>query len=83
MRWLRDRIDEGFEEGLSVRAIEASCFPWARKSAWENFASDEMIRLLSLGHFSRTELVRSFVRNPVDVMPTVYQVRLYGENRRD
>jgi hydroxyacylglutathione hydrolase len=83
MRWLRDRIDEGFDEGLSVRAIEASCFPWARKSAWENFASDEMIRLLSLGHFSRTELVRSFVRNSGDVMPTVYQVRLYGENRRD
>jgi glyoxylase-like metal-dependent hydrolase (beta-lactamase superfamily II)/predicted DCC family thiol-disulfide oxidoreductase YuxK len=83
MRWLRDRIDEGFEEGLSIRAIEASCFPWGRKSAWENFASDEMIRLLSLGHFSRTELVRSFVRNAGEVMPTVYQVRFYGENRKE
>lgn len=65
---------------MPIRVIEASCFPWARKSAWENFASDEMIRLLSLGHFSRTELVRSFVRKPADVMPTVYEVRFYGDD---
>jgi hypothetical protein len=41
-----------------------------------------MIRLLSLGHFSRTELVRSFVRKPADVMPTVYEVRFYTSDRR-
>jgi len=80
MRWLHRQIEAGIEEGLPVRVIEASCFPWSRKSAWENFASDEMIRLLSAGHFSRTELVRSFVRKPLDVMPTVYQVRFYGED---
>ena len=82
MRWLRQQIEVGIEEGLPIRVIEASCFPWARKSAWENFASDEMIRLLSLGHFSRTELVRSFVRKPADVMPTVYEVRFYGDDYR-
>jgi hydroxyacylglutathione hydrolase len=81
MRWLRRQIDTGIEEGLSIRVIEASCFPWSKKAAWENFASDEMIRLLSLGHFSRTELVRSFVRKPTDVMPTVYQVRFYGDDQ--
>jgi hypothetical protein len=41
-----------------------------------------MIRLLSLGHFSRTELVRSFVRKPAEAMPTVYQVRFYGDDDR-
>jgi len=29
-----------------------------------------------MGHFSRTEVVRSFVRKPADVLPTVYEVRL-------
>jgi glyoxylase-like metal-dependent hydrolase (beta-lactamase superfamily II)/predicted DCC family thiol-disulfide oxidoreductase YuxK len=82
MNWLRQQIDAGYEEGLPIRAIEASCFPWSRKSAWENFASDEMIRLLSLGHFSRSELVRSFVRAPGDTMPTVYQVRFYNEPKK-
>lgn len=82
MRWLRQQIEAGMEEGLAIRVIEASCFPWSKKSAWENFASDEMIRLLSLGHFSRTELVRSFVRGRTDILPTVYQVRFYGDGPR-
>jgi glyoxylase-like metal-dependent hydrolase (beta-lactamase superfamily II)/predicted DCC family thiol-disulfide oxidoreductase YuxK len=82
MRWLRERIDEGLGEGMSLRAIEASCFPWGKRAAWENFVGDEMIRLLSLGHFSRTELVRSFVRKPGEVMPTVFQARFYGDLRR-
>jgi glyoxylase-like metal-dependent hydrolase (beta-lactamase superfamily II)/predicted DCC family thiol-disulfide oxidoreductase YuxK len=83
MRWLRRQVEAGLEEGLPIRVIEASCFPWSRKSAWENFTSDELIRLLTSGHFSRTELVRSFVRNPADVMPTVYQVRFYEDDRPD
>jgi hypothetical protein len=33
---------------------------------------------LSLGHFSRTELVRSFVRANSDPIPTVYEMRMYG-----
>jgi glyoxylase-like metal-dependent hydrolase (beta-lactamase superfamily II)/predicted DCC family thiol-disulfide oxidoreductase YuxK len=82
MRWLRQQIQAGIEEGLPIHIIEASCFPWSRKPAWENFASDEMIRLLSMGHFSRTELVRSFVRKPADVLPTVYEVRFYSDDRR-
>jgi glyoxylase-like metal-dependent hydrolase (beta-lactamase superfamily II)/predicted DCC family thiol-disulfide oxidoreductase YuxK len=82
MQWLRQQIAEGIEERLPMRVIEASCFPWARRASWENFASDEMIRLLSLGHFSRSELVRSFVRKPADVMPTVYEVRFYGDDPR-
>ena len=77
LRWLREQIDEGFREGLPIRAVEATCFPWTRKPAWENFASDAMTRWLSLGHFSRTELVRSFVRNPQDALPTVYEARFY------
>jgi hydroxyacylglutathione hydrolase len=79
MRWLREQIETGFQEQLSMRVIEASCFPWGRRTSWESCATDECIRLLSLGHFSRTELVRSFVRPGADPLPTVYEVRMFGE----
>jgi hypothetical protein len=76
MRWLREQIETGFREQLPIRVIEASCFPWGRRMSWESCATDECIRLLSLGHFSRTELIRSFVRPDEDPLPTVYEVRL-------
>jgi ribonuclease/clavin/mitogillin len=79
MRWLRGQIEAGFQEGLPARVVEASCFPWGRRSSWESCATDECIRLLSLGHFSRSELVRSFVRTDSEILPTVYEVRLSGE----
>jgi hypothetical protein len=79
LRGLREQIDAGFQEGLPVRVIEASCFPWGQRTSWESCATDECIRLLSLGHFSRTELVRSFVRIDGYPLPTVYEVRLSGE----
>lgn len=79
LRWLREQIKAGFEEQLPVSAIEASCFPWGRRSSWESCATDECIRLLSLGHFSRSELVRSFVRTDSNALPTVYEVRLHGK----
>jgi hydroxyacylglutathione hydrolase len=78
LRWLRQQIEAGFQEGLPVRVIEASCFPWGNRTSWESCATDECIRLLSLGHFSRTELVRSFVRTDGDQLPTVYEVRMSG-----
>jgi glyoxylase-like metal-dependent hydrolase (beta-lactamase superfamily II) len=77
LRWLREQIDTGFQEQLPLRAIEASCFPWGRRTSWESCATDECIRLLSLGHFSRTELVRSFVRTNNDAAPTIYEVRMH------
>lgn len=78
LRWLREQIEAGFQEQLPVRVIEASCFPWGRRTSWESCATDECIRILSLGHFSRTELVRSFVRTSSDPLPTVYEIRLSG-----
>jgi glyoxylase-like metal-dependent hydrolase (beta-lactamase superfamily II)/predicted DCC family thiol-disulfide oxidoreductase YuxK len=78
LRWLREQIQAGFQEQLPVRVIEASCFPWGNRTSWESCATDECIRLLSLGHFSRTELVRSFVRTNSDELPTVYEVRMRG-----
>lgn len=78
MRWLREQIETGLREQLPIRVIEASCFPWGRRMSWESCATDECIRLLSLGHFSRTELIRSFVRTNADPLPTVYEVRLSG-----
>jgi glyoxylase-like metal-dependent hydrolase (beta-lactamase superfamily II)/predicted DCC family thiol-disulfide oxidoreductase YuxK len=78
MRWLREQIETGLREQLPVRVVEASCFPWGRRTSWESCATDECIRLLSLGHFSRTELVRSFVRTNSNPLPTVYEVRMSG-----
>jgi hypothetical protein len=79
LRWLREQIEAGLQEQLPVRVIEATCFPWGRRTSWESCATDECIRLLSLGHFSRTELVRSFIRTNSDALPTVYEVRLSGK----
>jgi glyoxylase-like metal-dependent hydrolase (beta-lactamase superfamily II) len=79
MQWLRDQVVAGFAENLPVRAIEATCFPWGKRTSWETCANDECIRLLSLGHFSRTELVRSFVRPSANALPTVYELRMHGD----
>lgn len=79
MQWLRQQIEAGLAEQLPLRAIEASCFPWGKRGSWENCATDECIRLLSLGHFSRTELVRSFVRSDSDQLPTIFEVRLHAD----
>jgi hypothetical protein len=76
---VREQIEAGFREQLLVRVIEASCFPWGRRTSWESCATDECIRLLSLGDFSRTEMMRSFVRTSSDPLPTVYEVRMSAE----
>ncbi len=78
LHWLREQIEAGLGDNLPLRAIEASCFPWGQRLSWESCATDECIRLFSLGHFSRTELVRSFVRPGADPLPAVYEVRMYG-----
>jgi hydroxyacylglutathione hydrolase len=79
LRWLREQIEAGKREGLSPAAVEATCFPWGRGRAWETFSKNELIRVLSLGHFSRSELVRSFVRGEKDgeVLPVIYQARMH------
>ena len=74
--WLRAQIESGRSEGLAPAAVEATCFPWGRRHGWETFSKDQLIRLLSLGHFSRSELVRSFVRSGSGTFPLVYQARL-------
>jgi hypothetical protein len=51
LRWLREQIETGFQEGLPVRVIEASCFPWGRRTSWESCATDECIRLPSSATF--------------------------------
>ena len=78
LRWLRDQIESGIQEQLPMRVVEATCFPWGKRSSWESCATDECIRILSLGHFSRTELVRSFVRRNSEALPTVYEIRVSG-----
>jgi glyoxylase-like metal-dependent hydrolase (beta-lactamase superfamily II)/predicted DCC family thiol-disulfide oxidoreductase YuxK len=84
LRWIRSQIEAGFSEGLPIYAVEATCFPWGRSHAWEGFINDHLMRLLSLGHWSRTELIRSFVRpdNSNAVLPVVYQARIFAKKRR-
>jgi glyoxylase-like metal-dependent hydrolase (beta-lactamase superfamily II)/predicted DCC family thiol-disulfide oxidoreductase YuxK len=77
--WLREQIETGIQEGLPPRAIEATCFPWGQSHSWENFLNDELTRLLTRGHWSRTELVRSFVRENDAPLPTVYEIRRGSE----
>jgi hydroxyacylglutathione hydrolase len=85
LEWIRNQIDAGFNEGLPVYAVEATCFPWGRSHAWEGFINDHLMRLFSLGHWSRTELVRSFVRPDGSnaVLPIVYQARIFSRPPKD
>jgi len=78
LEWLREQVLSGIYDDLPTRAIEATLFPWNRSWSWENFFSDEMARLLSGGEFSRTQLVRTFVRSPGDYDPLVYQASCWG-----
>ncbi len=77
--WLRDQIDAGSAEGLAVSAIEVTCFPWGRQFSWESFWNDELTRLFSHGHWSRTEMVRSFARPAGSraILPLVYEARMH------
>ncbi len=76
MRWVRKQVESGLDEGLEVQAIEATCFPWGRHWSWENVVADETARLMTMGEFSRSELVRSFRRSENSVMPDVIKVRM-------
>ena len=85
LEWLRGQALAGLSEGLPLRAVEATLFPWHKPWSWENVFSDEMARALSGGEFSRTELVRTFMRRPGESDPIVYQaagLRLKDEGRR-
>ena len=80
LRWLRQQIEAGAREGLASTVVEATCFPWNRRHNWEGFSKSQLIRLLSLGHFSRSELIRSFVRTGAsgEVFPTIYETRFHA-----
>lgn len=76
--WMRDQVAAGTAEGLPPSAIQVTCFPWGRRFAWENFFNDELSRMFSCGHWSRAEVVRSFVRPPESsrILPMVYEARI-------
>jgi glyoxylase-like metal-dependent hydrolase (beta-lactamase superfamily II)/predicted DCC family thiol-disulfide oxidoreductase YuxK len=76
--WLRDQVEAGLAEGLDLEAIEVTCFPWGRRFSWESFWNDELTRVFTRGHWSRTEMVRSFERpaGSKAVLPLVYEARL-------
>jgi len=71
LRWLREQIEAGFHEQLPVRVMEASCFPWGRRTSWESCATDECICLLSLGTFHALNwFAASFVQMSVSFQPS-------------
>jgi len=75
-RWIRRQVELGQSEGMPLRAIAATCFPWGQRWSWERFGADWAARVLSAGEFSRTELVRSFQRRrPDEVLPEVYEMK--------
>ena len=74
--WVRDQVEAGLNEGLQIRAIEASCFPWGQPWSWENVFADETARLMTGGEFSRSEFLRSFQRNDRDALPQVVGLRM-------
>jgi glyoxylase-like metal-dependent hydrolase (beta-lactamase superfamily II) len=78
--WLQDQIEAGLAEGLTLRAIEVTCFPWGRQFSWESFWNDELTRVLSDGHWSRTEMVRSFIRpaGSTSILPVVFEARMHA-----
>ena len=76
LRWVREQVASGLDEGLKFRAIEATCFPWGMSWSWENVVADETARLLTAGEFSRSELVRSFHRHDDNTtLPEVLTLR--------
>ncbi len=79
--WIRDQLAAGRDEGLSPRMIEATCFPWGQRWNWEQYLGDTLIRAMSLGHFSRREVVRSFTRSAdaSEMLPTLYSMTIHGE----
>ena len=73
-----NRLKRGFKSSFQYVSSRPVVSRGESRTSWESCATDECIRLLSLGHFSRTELVRSFVRTDRDQLPTVYEVRMSG-----
>lgn len=83
LRWLRDQVEAGSSEGLPLRAIEATCFPWGRRWSWERAFGDELARWSTAGEFSRSELVRSFRRASTrQLLPEARESRLFHEPSR-
>lgn len=80
LEWLRGQVISGLNDGMPARAIEATLFPWNQPWSWENVFNDELARALSAGEFSRTELVRTFVRRPEDANPIVFQASCWRPN---
>jgi hypothetical protein len=73
--WVRRQVVAGEAEGMPASAIAATCFPWGRRWTWERFGADLVAKVLSGGEFSRTELVRSFLRRSHgEILPEVYEM---------
>lgn len=83
MEWIREQVEAGVREGLTADVVEASCFPWVKRISWENFINDQAIRLLSKGHFSRRELVRSFFRDRKTrkIFPETYMMNFWKKKQ--
>lgn len=82
LSWLRDQVNSSVAEGLPIRAVEASCFPWVKAGSWERFINDEVVRMLTSGDFSRTRMINSFSRTDSadEIWPRVRKVEFICKN---
>jgi glyoxylase-like metal-dependent hydrolase (beta-lactamase superfamily II)/predicted DCC family thiol-disulfide oxidoreductase YuxK len=78
LTWLDARIAEARADGRTDNAAVAACFPWGRRWSWERLAADEIARIVTIGEFSRHQLIRSFHRTPEEVLPTLFEARFSG-----
>lgn len=77
LRWVDGRVAEAERDGARSRAAVAYAFPWGRRWGWERAGADGLIRAATGGHFSRSELIRSFRRDDDRaVLPEVRELTL-------
>ena len=76
-QWALAVVKEGEKRGLPYGVIEACLFPWNSRWAWQNWFTDESIRLFSCGEFSRTHFIRSLSQTPEKVPARFKHVAIF------
>jgi glyoxylase-like metal-dependent hydrolase (beta-lactamase superfamily II)/predicted DCC family thiol-disulfide oxidoreductase YuxK len=77
VRWASEQIALGAREGLPLKGIQATVFPWTQRWSYETAVQDAVAALVSGGAFGRHKVVRSFRPPPPGEgrLPAVYELR--------
>jgi glyoxylase-like metal-dependent hydrolase (beta-lactamase superfamily II) len=84
LRWIEQQIELGKHEGLPLRGLQATIFPWTQRWSYEALIQDSFAALVSGRAFGRHKVVRSF-RAPLEdgLLPTVFELRWVGDPAAD